>query len=234
MRKIFRLLARRIEAKDLYRRFKPYDYLSSVAIQQLSRYTRTPEDQIKRVCIVGVHNGFEVPPLLKKYPNVHVHLYEASARYQAKLRRKFGANPRVTLRPAAASDTAGKLTFFETSLHGNGSLLPIDTDNAIGVQAAEETQVDTVRLDDDYPSDGCDMLWIDVQGAEMQVLKGAETLLKRTNSVFIEVSRVPMGHYQGGCTMDQVVEYLAQFDLHLVLLGLDGEEGNAYFNRIQR
>jgi len=55
--------------------------------------------------------------------------------------------------------------------------------------------VQTVRLDDIKEADGADYLKIDVQGAELDVLRGAERLLRTVTVVHVEVEFVPI--YRG-------------------------------------
>ncbi len=171
-------------------------------------------------------------PFLRNYLNAHVHLYEASPRYIAMLRRKFSGDTRVTLRPVAASDEAGKVTFHETNLHGAGSLLEVGEAGrqSFGLTAAETNEVEAVRLDDDFPTQSCDCLWVDVQGAELMVLHGAKRLLNNTHSVFIEVA-TDADLYKGGCDFDEVTDFLKNRGFRLALLGMDGVQGNALYVR---
>jgi hypothetical protein len=69
-----------------------------------------------------------------------------------------------------------------------------------------------------------------VQGAESQVIAGATTTLKRTRSVFIEVSRW-MPTYQEGALMEDIEKALYAQSFRVELLGLDVRNGtgNALF-----
>ena len=77
-------------------------------------------------------------------------------------------------------------------------------------QVGEET-VTTARLDDalarSLGDDACVYPRIDVQGAELDVLAGAEEVLRRTDVVDCELSLVPL--YVGGSSWTQVIEHLA-------------------------
>ena len=232
MRRLLSFMRRRIGALNLHRVYPPFDYVSNVTIHALDHYTKTPADKITDICVVGVHNGDEVHPFLRRYPNAHLHLYEPSARYLPNLERRFRNNPRVTLRPVAASDASGTFEFFETNRHGSGSLLQVGAvgRSEFGLEPAESHPVETVRLDDDIAADRCNCLWIDVQGAEMMVLRGAQRLLENTDAVAVEVATDPEV-YQGGCDMDEISDYLRGFGFRLALLGMDGVQGNALYVR---
>ena len=63
----------------------------------------------------------------------------------------------------------------------------------------EETDIDTVSLDyflDEHKIGNIDFIKIDVQGAELDVLKGSVNFLKTCNSIYIEVSTE--NFYQNG------------------------------------
>ncbi|MGB6067927.1 MAG: FkbM family methyltransferase [Desulfomonilaceae bacterium] len=51
----------------------------------------------------------------------------------------------------------------------------------------EESEIQTIRLDDVKEVDGCDLLKIDVQGGELNVLKGALALLQKASLILTEV-----------------------------------------------
>ena len=76
-------------------------------------------------------------------------------------------------------------------------------------------------------------MWIDVQGAELQVLKGATRSLPRINSVFIEVS-IKESLYEKGAMMSDINKFLDEHKLTLVGLGTDYRNltGNAFFLKI--
>tara|TARA_R110002049_G_scaffold46487_1_gene135141 strand:- start:87712 stop:88404 length:693 start_codon:yes stop_codon:yes gene_type:complete len=54
----------------------------------------------------------------------------------------------------------------------------------------------------------CDTLVVDVQGAELLVLRGAEKTVASANAVIAEVSTVP--YYQGGVMFDELKAHLEQ------------------------
>jgi len=77
-----------------------------------------------------------------------------------------------------------------------------------------------------------DCLWLDVQGAELLVLKGAERLLPNVRSIFVEVSVRPE-LYRGSATFAEIDSLLRGFGFQLALLGLDKAvlTGNAFYIR---
>ena len=77
-----------------------------------------------------------------------------------------------------------------------------------------------------------DLLWVDVQGAELNVLRGSP--LKNCNSLFLEIHTKDFikpwdaEPYQGQCYKEDLEDYLEDFDLHSI--GLDNETGNGQGN----
>jgi methyltransferase, FkbM family len=75
-----------------------------------------------------------------------------------------------------------------------------------------------------------DLLWMDVQGAEAQVLRGAENTLGKTRSVFLEIALV-QSPYKGAELFHGLEQTLTKFGFLCVGLGIDGWNGtgNALF-----
>jgi FkbM family methyltransferase len=94
------------------------------------------------------------------------------------LRRKF---PDVEVRQLALSDRAGQTRFFVCShLSGFSSLARPYR------RKAEEITVETARLDDVLPADRrVDFVKLDVEGAELLVLRGAAATLARCRPILV-------------------------------------------------
>jgi len=90
----------------------------------------------------------------------------------------------------ALSDQSGTAEFNvqivngRASADGQGSILPRP-----GAEGEETVSVDAVRLDEFFPKGtftSC-CIWVDVEGATQQVLKGAEEMLPSVDLLFVEV-----------------------------------------------
>jgi FkbM family methyltransferase len=122
--------------------------------------------------------------------------------------------------PHAIGD--GKVrTFHICNMPWTSSLYPPNTPLLAMFQNLEEltrvistAEVQTIRLDDVNEARGADYLKLDVQGAELDVLRGASELLKDVLFVQIEVEFVPM--YLGQPLFAEVDQALraAGFQLH--------------------
>lgn len=98
------------------------------------------------------------------------------------IRKNF---PAVTLHQLALSDQNGQATFFQTLGDDAYSGLKITSD-APRVTGTQEIPVRIARLDDMLPEDyRVDLLKIDVEGAELGVLRGAQRTLNRYKPVVV-------------------------------------------------
>jgi FkbM family methyltransferase len=181
--------------------------------------------------VVGGSLGEELPEILNRYPNCVLDVFEPSNRYHDSLASKFEKEPRVSVRKVAISDKPGVATFFETSLEGSGSLLPLGIHkNLFGSEQAETFDVQLQTLRHFYAESSIDVLQIDVQGAEMLVLLGAgPDVLRKTEAILIEVSMVD-GLYLGGASWFEINKLLEEHGFVPVIVGCDTNlTGNALF-----
>jgi len=76
-------------------------------------------------------------------------------------------------------------------------------------EAAISKTLDTLLSETKF-IDHCDVLIVDVQGAELLVLKGAEVTLKSAKAVICEVSTQPF--YEGGVMFKELAQFLSTYD----------------------
>jgi protein O-GlcNAc transferase len=139
--------------------------------------------------------------------------------------RVIGFEPFAPAVPAAQAGQAGiflvpkavgtgrPATFRETRFVAASSLLPPNRDELAAFIALPEMldvvatrPVKTVRLDDVPEAAGCQILKLDIQGGELDVLRGGTTTLATTLVVFVEVEFFPV--YMGQPLFPEVHAYL--------------------------
>ncbi|PHX57422.1 FkbM family methyltransferase [Tychonema bourrellyi FEM_GT703] len=218
----------------------PYAEIQQATENHLHEFIGKSANEVQCIVIVGGHLGFEIDRFLQNYSNAEIHVFEASQRYFSLLLERFAGSPRVFCHNYAVSEENGTAVFYETTLDGTGSLLPMkiqeDQDQGLttfGASPAEAYTVATVTLDSFAPLAGkqIDLLWCDVQGAELKVLKGAKQTLERCSSLFLEVW-LYRTMYQDQCQLSNLEKYLADHSIYLSGIGLNqsgGGEGNSFW-----
>jgi FkbM family methyltransferase len=134
---------------------------------------------------------------------------------QANVWRHRGGN--ITVVAAAAADAAGTSTL--TIPHEGRSGAGLELGEQAG--ASETLEVATTTLDDLVGELPVSVVKIDVEGAELRVLAGAESLLERSPEIVLVVEFRP-NEAADGLTPAQILERFAALGLEPCLLRRDG------------
>lgn len=188
-------------------------------------YDQLTGDIIQRVCTsgstcvdVGAAVGEIVRQITEAAPDGQHYAFEPVPKWAADLRRNF---PGVHVIEAAASDTTGSASFELVTASPFFSGLrpqPYPFDDP----AIEKITVRTVRLDEAIPSDvTVSFLKIDVEGAEVQVLRGADRLLRHDQPVIVFEHGGSTTTHEYGTTSYDLWELLVQ-DLSYSIYGMAG------------
>ena len=214
----------------------PYEYVQNDVENNWHRYLKKSDQAIKNIVIVGAHHGDEVIKMSKLYPSCMFYLFEPFENYYQYLNKRFNKNNRMKLFKLALSDKIGTVKFYDTNIEGSQSILKpgLFAMENYNIKANKELEVDSDLLDNVLNDTQIDCLWIDVQGAELQVLNGARESLLRTSSIFIEVS-IKDRLYDDGVIMSELNKFLAEYDFTLISLGTDNRNltGNAFYMKIK-
>jgi len=161
---------------------------------------------------VGANQGQFALFATRRFPNAALICLEPLADPRAKLSRVLAGRSDVTIFSLAASATDGLQPFHVSRATDSSSLLkPTDAMTTVfpGTEANAMIEVQAARLDATLPRTllrPC-LLKIDVQGAELEVLRGAERLLGQVDEVYVECSLVEF--YEGQPLLDDLVVHLA-------------------------
>ena len=171
-------------------------------------------------CIdVGCHRGAILKEMLALAPEGHHYGFEPLPDLLEGLKVRFAAEPRVHLRAEALSDVQGSATFQHV----------VDQPGYSGLRKRRyatpdartvEIEVQTARLDELIPGDrDIRFIKIDVEGAELQVLRGAAGLIGRCRPIIVFEHGLGAADYYG-TEPEQVHDLLAgELGLSIGLMG---------------
>jgi FkbM family methyltransferase len=146
---------------------------------------------------VGANVGQFAAAALLLWPRASLRCFEPDPETFAQLERNLGKRPEVEPRCAAIGSSNGTLTFYRHELSVMSSLR---ADLVAGRERQDEFPVDVVTLDNACRAvRAIDLLKIDVEGFELEVLRGAGEVLRRTRYLYMEIS---LGDHDQGQTLD--------------------------------
>lgn len=196
----------------------------------------------RTVIDAGANRGQFALFAMRRFPESALICFEPLPGPAALLRRVLGNTNRLTLHSVALGAESREAEFHVSAADDSSSLLPIGPRQRAAYPGTEERTVQTVqvrRLDDLVLATDVAapvLLKIDVQGGELDVLRGAEALLPQVDAVLVEVSFVEL--YSEQPLADDIWEFLRTRDFSCrgvwsVSYGSSGEclQGDLLFAR---
>ncbi len=133
---------------------------------------------------VGANIGQSIELYRESFPECTIHSFEPNPEMFRILEKKWNSEETVFLYSLALNSSSGIFPFHVTNvpeasslLHPDPKLMRLSADNKYG---SKKIDVECVTLDQfcsDNKISAIDILKLDVQGAELEVLKGAENIL---------------------------------------------------------
>ncbi len=189
-----------------------------VAASTEHQHDPLPSD-IRTVIDVGANRGQFALIARERWPEARLICFEPLSKPVAVLRRVFGEDQGVEIVQAAASAGPGRATLHVSRRDDSSSMLPItnrQSETFPGTHEIATTEVPTTSLDQHLggalarPA----LLKLDVQGFELEVLRGAEGALNSIDFVLVECSFQEF--YAGQATADGVVRFLHDHEFSLL------------------
>lgn len=168
---------------------------------------------LRTVVDAGANNGAWTNNLLRYAKPEKVLVLEPNPEMNKSLEALASQQKCVTVQNAAVGEKKGTLPFHLTAHSHDGSFLrPI---RSIGGDVIKTIDVPVVTLDELTASwSEISLLKLDIQGAELMALRGAEQALKKTRYLFIEVNFT--SQYDGMALFPEVHAYLNAAGFELV------------------
>jgi FkbM family methyltransferase len=200
-------------------------------------YSAISEDLI-RSCVgkddptvldIGCNDGQTTRWFLEMFENPTIYCFEPDPRAIARFREKVGSRANVTLFEMAISDHEGTIDFYQSGGRRDNEWLvkamPQGWDLSGSIKQPyrhldkhplvtfdQSIQVPTATLDSVCERHGIgpvDFIWLDVQGAELEVFKGATNTLASTRFLYTEYSDQEL--YRGQHGLRDMVKHLRDF-----------------------
>jgi FkbM family methyltransferase len=170
------------------------------------------EDQPIVIVNLGSRDGNEDVTFAKNFPKARIISFEPNpATYQIVLNTTRNY-PSITPCKLAATDTEGVIDFYQntTGNHGASSIFPKSgLYDYIENYKQTKIQVQSVRMDKFLPMIGVtkvDLLWADIQGAELAAFRGMGDLFNGVMCVNTEIEYKPM--YSGQPLYDDIKGFM--------------------------
>jgi FkbM family methyltransferase len=201
-------VSRAVEARRMFRARGYGDVTLKAALHAwMARVHLLPADidlRHGRVVDIGANEGAFSAGVLAVAPQAEIVAAEPGPAPRARLQARLGRLPNVEIHNVAVSSSAGVATFHLTAHDHNSSLHAprAEMQEMIdpGWTPAGELSVRTVTLDELVGDRTVDVLKIDVQGSELDVLRGGDATLARARSVLLEMNF--QSQYEGDATFN--------------------------------
>ena len=181
----------------------------------------------RTVVDIGANRGQFALVARQCQPLARVFSFEPLPGAAAKFRAVFASDDRVTLHEVAIGPVSGNATLHVSERDDSSSLLPITATQVALFPGTVEVSTAIVRvapLHEFIPAADIlplALLKLDVQGFELEALRGCEDLLDRFACVYAECSFVEL--YAGQALADEVIAWLSTRGFNL-----QGEHNTVY------
>ena len=163
------------------------------------------------------------------YSKAQIHAFEPLPMHTEKFQQLSKDLTDVHLHEIGLGSHRMQTTIKVTDFSDASSLLPLTEEGKRfwHLHQIEEIPVQIERLDDWVSARGLsypDLIKLDVQGFELEVLKGSENCLAEAKWVLLEASFKTF--YEGQCRFDQLVTFLGSAGFHVFAFGHGTALGN--------
>ncbi len=163
----------------------------------------------------GANKGRRTQTFLDLYPGAHVHAFEPLPDLAAKLCKKFSSHD-VTVHQYGLGASSFPTTINKLNRPTLSSILsPSGIRDKYADQVLSLSDVIPIRvvtLDERLP-EGADIIKLDLQGYELEALRGMQHALTRCHAVLVEVAFTAL--YEGQPLFDEIETYLSLFNFSL-------------------
>jgi len=188
---------------------------ATIELKELIKGIKTPETIID----IGSNKGQFILLIEKIYPNKNIYSFEPIKEMINKQKKFFAYKNNIIFHNVALGSSNTLKEFLITTRMDSSSFLKIvsDKNKSKNYDIVENRNIQINTLDDLLVNEKIShpvLIKIDVQGYELEVLRGANNLLKKTDYLLLEVSKNEM--YQNQPIEKVIVEYLKNLNFDIL------------------
>jgi len=175
---------------------------------------------------IGCHDGTNTLWFLDIFDSPRIFCFEPDPRAALRFKQNIGNRPEVNFYQHAISNKNGTTSFYMSSGQ-ESEIMPEGWDCSGSIRKPknhlivhpwckfekniiiETKTLDTWRKEQGI--DKIDFIWMDVQGAEIDVIRGGRNALKNTRYLFTEYSNKEL--YEGQISLKHLLKELVEFDV---------------------
>ena len=162
--------------------------------------------EVKNIVEIGARDCVESLTFAAMFPNAHITAFECNPELAALCRFNAGMSDRITIVEKMVTDKPEITTFYMPDNEpGMGSMKEC-------VLPGSSVSVETVRMDDYLGDEVIDLLWVDVQGAEVDILNSFGSKLKNVKRIYCEMNLLPMRYYDSS-SPSEITDKLMDFKI---------------------
>lgn len=173
----------------------------------------------------GCNDGTHTLWFLEMFNNPFLYCFEPDPRAARRFKEKVGQRSNVVLLEQGLSGRTGKMTFYQSDGVLDAAQVTSQDDgwdqsgsikrpkrhvkSYPSISFGRTIEIQTCTIDSwsrEYNIQSVDLIWMDVQGAELDVLTGGQETLKVTRLVLAEYSDEKL--YEGQCTLRQLIRFM--------------------------
>ena len=187
---------------------------ATVELEKLVKDIKAPETIID----IGSNKGQFILLMEQIFPNKIVYSFEPIIEMINKQKKFFKYKKNITFHNLALGSSICSKEFLITSRMDSSSFLKVvsNTNKSKNYSVIEKRDIKVSTLDEIFLNEKIShpiLIKMDVQGYELEVLKGANDLLKKTDYLLLEVSENEM--YQNQPTEKIIIEYLKDLNFEI-------------------
>ena len=204
---LFRTFRRTLKKFPLLYKLARSAYYCALMEPEIEPYDLTPEkiqELLNKpnptIIEIGCHDGETTQWFIDKFQNPQIHCFEPDPRVIEKFRRRFSNNVNIHLHPFALGESTGRMPFYQSfaadpegDWDASGSLLcpknVLKEFNQIKFGLPIDVEVKTLdAFCKKNAINEVDLIWMDVQGAELKVITGGLHIFHLARYIVTEYS----------------------------------------------